>query len=274
MLQTDVPPVRRRTGLRAALARARPGARPLRFQTVTTTAAARQVAALGLDGVHVTAATAGAEEPVALTARIVRATPLPVLVDLGGAGGDDDVARFEAAGASGVHLDDTDPTDHAADDVAARVRAAVRARRDPDLLIGVRTTAGAAGGLIETIDRARACVGAGADVIVVEAPASRTAYTVLREALAVPLLVTATTVTGGDPTPVLLPTVTQLAALGMDVVIHPVTGPRAPAATDRGRRDPRDAGTPRGPAGALPPGAHGGDRTRDRAAAPAGGGHR
>ncbi|GAA4971932.1 isocitrate lyase/phosphoenolpyruvate mutase family protein [Pseudonocardia tropica] len=273
MLQTDVPPVRRRTGLRAALGRTRPGARPLRFQTVTTTAAARQVAALGLDGVHVTAATAGAEEPVALTARIVRATPLPVLVDLGGAGDADDVARFEAAGASGVHLDDTGPTDHAAVDVAVRVRAAVRARRDPDLLIGVRT-AGAACGLSETIDRARACVGAGADVIVVEAPVSRAAYTVLREALAVPLLVTATTVTGGDPTPVLLPTVTQLAALGMDVVIHPVTGPRAPTATDRGRRDPADAGTPRGPAGALQPGAHGGDRTRDRPAAPAGGGHR
>ncbi|WP_226358404.1 MULTISPECIES: isocitrate lyase/phosphoenolpyruvate mutase family protein [unclassified Pseudonocardia] len=255
MLQTDVPPTRRRVVLRAALDRPRAGRRPLRFHTVTTAASARQIAAMGLDGVHVAAADTGGQDAAELVARIVRATPLPVLVDLGPTRDADTVAHIAAAGASGVLLDDTSPDDGAAGDVETRVRTAVRARHDPALLIGVRTTTDRARGLVDTIDRARARLAAGADLVVVEAPASRATYPVLREALTAPLFVTATPVTGGDPTSVLLPTVTQLAAFGMDAVIHPVTGPRSPAATDRGSRIPRDTGTPRGLADALLAGA-------------------
>lgn len=260
MLQTDVPPIRRRVVLRAALDRPRAGRRPLRFHAVTTAASARQIAAMGLDGVHVTATDTGGQDAAELVARIVRATPLPVLVDLGPTGDTDTVAHIAAAGASGVLLDDTWPDDTspdggAAGDVETCVRTAVGARHDPNLLIGVRTATDGARGLVDTIDRARAWLAGGADLIVVEAPASRATYAVLRDALTAPLLVTATPVTGGDPTSVLLPTVTQLAAFGMDAVIHPVTGPRPPAATDRGSRVPRDTGTPRGLADALLAGA-------------------
>ncbi|OLL74465.1 Methylisocitrate lyase [Pseudonocardia sp. Ae168_Ps1] len=223
---------------------------------MTTSAAAPRSAACGLDGVHLswdllatqvgrpTTAPAGLPEIVARTAEVVQATSLPVLVDLGNAAADvhsraalaHTVQVLEEAGATGVYLDDvvtgersSGPGPADADDVTARVRTAVRARRDPDFLIGARTTVRAEGGLIDSVDRARACVGAGADLIVVEAPNSDTAYTVFREALSVPLLATTTTTTttttvaGSDPTSVPPLTVPQLATFGMDVVIHPVT---------------------------------------------------
>lgn len=53
-----------------------------------------------------------------------------------------------------------------------KIRAAVEARRDPDMVIIARTDARAVNGLEDALDRAKACVEAGADMLFVEAPQS------------------------------------------------------------------------------------------------------
>ena len=56
--------------------------------------------------------------------------------------------------------------------MVGKIRAAVEARRDPDLVLIARTDAAAVHGLDDAIDRARAFADAGADVLFVEAPTS------------------------------------------------------------------------------------------------------
>ncbi|BBG04970.1 MULTISPECIES: isocitrate lyase/phosphoenolpyruvate mutase family protein [Pseudonocardia] len=245
MLSTEIPARRRRALLRESLAgRTGPA---LRFRSVPTAAAAGRAAACGLDGVHLAWADLGPSGEV--VAGIVRAMPLPVLVDLGGIA---DVERavelLEVAGVSAILLDDLarpDPAGAAgpppgSDDPVTRLAVALGARRDPDLLIGVRPAVRSTEGLIDAVDRARAQVAAGADLIVVGRPETEAGYTVLREALDIPLLVDATASDHSPP-----PTPRRLAELGMDVVIHPVTLPRtAPDAAERGviaTRDTRHA---------------------------------
>ncbi|WP_060711002.1 isocitrate lyase/phosphoenolpyruvate mutase family protein [Pseudonocardia sp. HH130629-09] len=241
MLSGDVDPVRLRLGLRASLTR-RPDDRPLRFQAVLTPSDAVLAAARGLDGVHLSwaALAAGAETPDELaghTARIARAAPLPVLVDVGppDAGGDPrtTVEAFERAGAAGIHVDDRpvagDPASSSTDDVVACIGAAAGARRDEHFLIGVRVVAPADGRLVDTIDRARACADAGADIVVVDEPETTASYLAFRAALDVPLLADTKAVQHGTG----LPTLDQLARIGMDAVIHPSTSPRSPVVTGR-----------------------------------------
>jgi 2-methylisocitrate lyase-like PEP mutase family enzyme len=56
--------------------------------------------------------------------------------------------------------------------MAGKIRAAVAARTDPDLVLIARTDAAAVHGLDDAIDRARAYAAAGADLLFVEAPTS------------------------------------------------------------------------------------------------------
>ncbi len=90
------------------------------------------------------------------------------------------VALYEAAGVSGLHLEDQQLPKRcghlsgkvvvSAEEFAGKIRAAVDARTDPDLVIIARTDAIAVNGLDDALRRGEAAVKAGADMLFVEAP--------------------------------------------------------------------------------------------------------
>jgi 2-methylisocitrate lyase-like PEP mutase family enzyme len=101
----------------------------------------------------------------------------------------------------------------------ARVRAAVDARDEgQDILVMARTDARATDGLDEALWRARAFADAGADVLFVEAPASREEMARICAEVEAPQM--ANMVEGGD-TPVLPPK--ELEALGYRIAAYPLT---------------------------------------------------
>jgi 2,3-dimethylmalate lyase len=119
--------------------------------------------------------------------RIVAAVDVPVIADADtGYGNALNVLRtvqlYEQAGVAGIQLEDQvmpKKCGHmsgkaliGADEMTGKIRAAVEARRDPDLVIIARTDAVAVQGLEEALGRARAFAEAGADLLFVEAPTS------------------------------------------------------------------------------------------------------
>jgi methylisocitrate lyase len=231
----------KRRRLRADLA----SGRLLRFPGAFSPLVARAVADHGFDGVYVSGAALSADlalPDIGLTTasevaerggQIAKATDLPSLLDGDtGFGEPANVARtvtaFEDAGISALHLEDqVNPKrcghlDHKTvvprDEMLRRVRAAVLARQDPDLVICARTDARGVEGLNAAIERAKAYVDAGADMIFPEALESEAEFAAFRAALDVPLLANMTEF-GKSP---LLETA-ALERLGFNVVIWPVT---------------------------------------------------
>jgi 2-methylisocitrate lyase-like PEP mutase family enzyme len=90
------------------------------------------------------------------------------------------VNLYEQAGVAGIQLEDQvmpkrcghmsgkDLVD--TQEMVGKIRAAVQARRDPDLVLVARTDAIAVNGLDDAIARAHAHIDAGADVLFIEAP--------------------------------------------------------------------------------------------------------
>ncbi|MGW1026456.1 isocitrate lyase/PEP mutase family protein [Streptomyces sp. NPDC002577] len=169
-------------------------------------------------------------EVVDHVARLAAATDLPLIVDADtGYGGALSVMRtvrlLEAAGAAAVQLEDQVLAkrcghfdEHqliSADEMRAKIEAAVAARGDSALVIVARTDARGVLGLDEAIKRAHRYVEAGADMIFVEAPRSvEEMRTIGTELAGVPLV--ANMVEGGK-TPEL--SAAQLAELGFSVAL-------------------------------------------------------
>src|SRR5690242_18844599 len=116
--------------------------------------------------------------------RITHVCDLPLLVDIDtGFGGAFNIARtikaLTRAGAAACHIEDQVQAKRCGhrpgkaivpkDEMVDRVKAAVDAKTDKDFVIMARTDALAVEGLDAAIDRARACVEAGADMIFPEA---------------------------------------------------------------------------------------------------------
>ncbi len=129
----------------------------------------------------------GGSEMVDNARRIVAAVDVPVIADADTGYGNAinvvrTVAAYEQAGVAGIHLEDQVQPKRCghmsgkavipAAEMVGKVRAAVAARRDPDLVLIARTDAAAVEGLEGAIDRARAYAEAGADMLFVEAPTS------------------------------------------------------------------------------------------------------
>ena len=119
--------------------------------------------------------------------RIVAAVDVPVIADADtGYGNAINVVRtvqlYEQAGVAALQLEDqvapkkcghmSGKAVIGTDEMVGKIRAAVAARRDPDLLVIARTDAVAVSGVDDAIARARAFAEAGADVLFVEAPTS------------------------------------------------------------------------------------------------------
>ncbi len=104
------------------------------------------------------------------------------------------------------------------EDMVSKVKAAVSAKSNPDTLIMARTDARAVNGFDDALDRAKAYVDAGADIIFFEAPRSIEEMKAINDSLDVPLL--ANMVEKGK-TPLL--SVDELAKIGYRIVIYPAT---------------------------------------------------
>lgn len=135
--------------------------------------------------------------------RITDACSLPLLVDIDtGWGGTFNIARtirqMIKAGAAAVHIEDQVGAKRCGhrpgkelvppEEMVDRIKAAVDARTDPGFVIMARTDALASEGLDRTIERARAYVAAGADMIFAEAVTELSMYTAFRKAVGVPIL--------------------------------------------------------------------------------------
>jgi 2-methylisocitrate lyase-like PEP mutase family enzyme len=129
------------------------------------------------------------------------AVDVPLIVDADtGFGNALNVARtvrvLERAGANAVQLEDQEfpkrcghfagKTVIPAGEMAAKVRAAVDARRDPDFLVIARTDAIAAHGIDDALARAQLYIEAGADLTFVEAPRSEADMARIPQSLPVP----------------------------------------------------------------------------------------
>jgi 2-methylisocitrate lyase-like PEP mutase family enzyme len=103
------------------------------------------------------------------------------------------------------------------EEMVAKLRAAVEARRDPGLLLIARTDAIAVTGFADALARAAAYAEAGADVLFVEAPTTVAEVETIPKALPVPCLFNYAP-SGRSP----LPPIARLRDLGYAVVILPV----------------------------------------------------
>ncbi len=169
--------------------------------------------------------------------RITDATALPVLVDVDtGFGGAFNIARTVKSmikyGAGAIHIEDqvlAKRCGHrpgkaivAQAEMVDRVKAAVDAKTDADFVIMARTDALAVEGLQSAIDRACACVEAGADMIFPEAMTDLAMYKQFAAAVKVPVLANITEF-GSTP----LYTVDELRGADVSLVLYPLSSFRA-----------------------------------------------
>lgn len=169
--------------------------------------------------------------------RITSATDLPLLVDADtGWGGAFNIARtvkeMTKAGAAGFHIEDQVAQKRCGhrpnkeivskDEMVDRIKAAVDAKTDSDFYIMARTDAFQKEGLNAAIDRAAACVEAGADAIFAEAVHDLADYQAFAKALNVPILAN---ITEFGQTP--LYTKEQLSEVGVEIVLYPLSAFRA-----------------------------------------------
>ena len=185
--------------------------------------------------------------------RLAAATNLPLLCDADtGFGEALNVERtvqvLEAAGAAGIHLEDqlfpkrcghlsgkslVEP-----EVMAAKVRAAVAARRDPDFVVIARTDARGVTNFEDAVRRANLYREAGADAIFPEAMESADEFARFARAVRAPLLANMTEFGKGP-----LLTVNELGAMGYRMVLYPLTAFRAAMkAAEETLRTLRDAG--------------------------------
>ena len=169
--------------------------------------------------------------------RITDACALPLLVDADtGWGGAFNIARtvksFIKFGAAGLHIEDQVQAKRCGhrpgkevvpkEEMVDRIKAAVDARSDRDFVIMARTDALAVEGIDRTLERAVACVEAGADMIFPEAMTDLAMYRRFKDAVKVPILAN---ITEFGHTP--LYTRDELASVGVDIVLHCCSAYRA-----------------------------------------------
>lgn len=253
MLYSTVTPAEKRAVLRDRLA----SGELLRFPGAFNPLGARLIQDRGFEGVYISGAVIAADlglPDIGLTTlsevagrgqQISRMTDLPTLIDADtGFGEPMNVARsvqsLEDAGVSGLHIEDQVNPKRCghldgkavvdADTATKRIRAAVDARRDPNLLVMARTDIRAVDGLGASLDRARALVDAGADAIFPEAMRDLAEFEAVRAAVDVPILANMTEFGKSE-----LFTTAQLADVGVNIVIYPVSLLRiAMGAAERG----------------------------------------
>ncbi len=169
--------------------------------------------------------------------RITDVCSLPLLVDVDtGFGGAFNIARTVKSlikfGAGAMHIEDqvlSKRCGHrpgkeivAKEEMVDRIKAAADARTDPDFVIMARTDALAVEGLEAAIERAVACVEAGADMIFPEAMTELSMYKKFADAVKVPILAN---ITEFGHTPLF--TVEELRSVNVALALYPLSAFRA-----------------------------------------------
>ena len=169
--------------------------------------------------------------------RITAASSLPLLVDVDvGWGGAFNIARcvreMIRAGVGAIHIEDQvlqkrcghrpNKAIVSSAEMVDRVKAAVDARSDPDFVIMARTDALAVEGMSAAVERAQACVEAGADMIFPEAMTELEQYREFADAVGVPILANITEF-GATP----LFTTEELNSVGVKIALYPLSAFRA-----------------------------------------------
>jgi methylisocitrate lyase len=241
MLKNVHTPAERRQAFRAGLATGTLHRFPGAFNPLS----AVLIEELGFEGVYVSGAVLSASlalPDIGLTTlsevagrgqEIARVTSLPTFVDADtGFGEPMNVARtietLEDAGLAGCHLEDqVNPkrcghldgkTITSTPEMVRRITAAVRARRDQGFVICARSDARASEGIDAMIERAKAYVDAGADMIFPEALSDAHEFEAVRRAIDVPVMANMTEFGKSE----LLDTKT-LESIGINLAIYPVT---------------------------------------------------
>jgi len=142
------------------------------------------------------------------------------------------VKSFTKFGAAGMHIEDQVQSKRcghrpgkeivAKQEMIDRIKSAVDARTDEKFVIMARTDALAVEGMDKALDRAVACVEAGADMIFPEAITELKMYRRFKDAVKVPILAN---ITEFGQTP--LYTRDELATVGVDIVLHCCSAYRA-----------------------------------------------
>lgn len=241
MLYAQKTPAEKRVDLRTMLATGD----IKQFPGAYTPISARLIEEKNFDGVYISGAVLANElgfPDVGLTTlsevaqragQIARVTNLPAIVDADtGFGEPMNVARtiqeFEEYGLAGCHIEDQFNPKRCGhldnknmvdlETATKRIRAAAEARRDPNFLIMARTDLRGTSSLEETIDRIKALVDAGADAIFPEAMKDLSEFEAVCKAVDVPVLANMTEFGKSE-----LFTKEQLAAVGINMIIYPVT---------------------------------------------------
>jgi methylisocitrate lyase len=169
--------------------------------------------------------------------RITDVCDLPLLVDVDtGFGGAFNIARTVKSlikfGAGALHIEDQVMQKRCGhrpnkeivsqDEMVDRIKACADAKTDPDFVIMARTDSLAVEGLQAAIDRACACVEAGADMIFPEAITELSMYKKFADAVKVPILANLTEF-GKTP----LFTVEELASANVAMALYPLSAFRA-----------------------------------------------
>lgn len=173
--------------------------------------------------------------------RITDASSLPLLVDVDTGFGASafNIARTVKSlinsGAAAMHIEDQVGAKRcghrpgkelvAKEEMVDRVKAAVDAKTDPDFLVMARTDALAVEGLERALERAIACVEAGADAIFPEAMTELSMYRKFVDAVKVPVLANLTEF-GATP----LFTLEELRTAGVAIALYPLSAFRAMSA--------------------------------------------
>jgi methylisocitrate lyase len=241
MLHATSTPKEKRQAFRSGLTSGKLQRFPGAFSPLTAMLIEEQ----GFDGIYISGAVLSADlglPDIGLTTlsevsqrghQIARVTDLPSLIDVDtGFGEPMNAARtirmLEDLGLAGCHIEDqVNPKrcghlDNKAvvetAEMVRRIKAAASARHDPDFVLCARTDARAIEGLDAAIERAKAYLDAGADMIFAEAMADERDFEAFRRAIPAPLLANMTEFGKSK-----LLSARTLQNLGINMVIYPVT---------------------------------------------------
>ncbi|HEY2326915.1 MAG TPA: oxaloacetate decarboxylase [Gaiellaceae bacterium] len=200
------------------------------FEVVAVSGAGVTASALGVPDLGLLTMS----ELAARVRAIVDVVSVPVFADCeNGYGGPLNVMRtarvFEQAGVAGYFIEDQPQSRRCGhftgknvvprDEMEIKIRAAVKARENPDVVIMARTDARAVEGLASALERARAYAEAGADALFVEAPESKEEVIEIAETLADLGLPLKAGMPEGGKTP--LATADELEAIGYKIAHFP-----------------------------------------------------
>ncbi len=198
------------------------------FETVFIGGFGTSASMLGLPDLNFLTMTEMAEAVRRMASRV----SIPVIAD-GDTGHGDlhnvqrTIEAFESAGAAGILLEDqvmpkrcghfankqVIPTD----EMVLKIKAAARAKSNPDFLIFARTDARQMNGLEDAIDRVNRCCDAGADIAFIEAPQSLAELEEIPRRVKHPLFVN---MLSGGVTPIL--PIKDLEQMGYKIVVCPI----------------------------------------------------